>query len=83
VTSTFRPKISACPLKVNSAILWPPISDPLSDGFLEAAPFGQKPGTFTTWTPLPAHTDLLFFEGLHGGVITDDVGVAQYPNLLI
>jgi phosphoribulokinase len=25
-------------------------------------------GEFTAWTPLPADTDLLFYEGLHGGV---------------
>ncbi|MGH8789908.1 MAG: phosphoribulokinase [Cupriavidus necator] len=49
----------------------------------EAAPFGQEPGTFTQWEPLPADTDLLFYEGLHGGVVTDEVNVAQYPNLLI
>ena len=49
----------------------------------EAAPFGQEPGTFTQWEPLPADTDLLFYEGLHGGVVTDSVNVAQYPNLLI
>ncbi|WP_439685903.1 phosphoribulokinase [Cupriavidus oxalaticus] len=49
----------------------------------EAAPFGQEPGTFTEWEPLPADTDLLFYEGLHGGVVTDEINVAQYPNLLI
>ncbi len=30
---------------------------------------GGKPGTFTQWGPLPADTDLLFYEGLHGGVV--------------
>ncbi|WP_427306136.1 phosphoribulokinase [Cupriavidus sp. H39] len=49
----------------------------------EAAPFGQEPGTFTQWVPLPADTDLLFYEGLHGGVVTDEVNIARYPNLLI
>ncbi|BDB27544.1 phosphoribulokinase [Cupriavidus sp. TA19] len=49
----------------------------------EAAPFVQEPGTFTEWEPLPADTDLLFYEGLHGGVVTDEVDVARYPNLLI
>ncbi|MHB8428213.1 MAG: phosphoribulokinase [Acidiferrobacterales bacterium] len=29
----------------------------------------QKPGTFTPWEPLPPGTDLLFYEGLHGGVM--------------
>lgn len=49
----------------------------------EAAPFGQEPGTFTPWEPLPEDTDLLFYEGLHGGVVTDEVNIARYPNLLI
>ena len=28
-----------------------------------------SPGTFTPWRPVPAGTDLLFYEGLHGGVM--------------
>lgn len=49
----------------------------------EAAPYKQEPGTFTAWTALPENTDLLFYEGLHGGVKTDDVDIAQHPDLLI
>jgi phosphoribulokinase len=49
----------------------------------EAAPFGQPPGTFTPWESIPSDTDLLFYEGLHGGVVTDKVNIARYPNLLI
>ncbi|WP_454741844.1 phosphoribulokinase [Cupriavidus necator] len=49
----------------------------------EAARHGQEPGTFTEWEPLPEDTDLLFYEGLHGGVVTDEIHVARYPNLLI
>ena len=49
----------------------------------EAAPFGQRPGTFTTWEKLPAGTDLLFYEGLHGAVVTEKVNVAQHVDLLI
>lgn len=49
----------------------------------EAAPFKQEPGTFTEWEPLPENTDLLFYEGLHGGVATDTCNVARYPDLLI
>jgi phosphoribulokinase len=48
----------------------------------EAAPFGQPPGTFTAWQPVP-ESDLLFYEGLHGGVTTSTVDVARYPDLLI
>jgi phosphoribulokinase len=49
----------------------------------EAAPYGQPPGTFTGWEDLGAGTDLLFYEGLHGGIATNEVNVAQYPDLLI
>ena len=49
----------------------------------EAERHGQKSGMFTPWMPLPAGTDLLFYEGLHGGVITDKVNVARYVDLLI
>jgi phosphoribulokinase len=45
--------------------------------------FGLPPGTFTPWKRLPAGTDLLFYEGLHGGVITKTVDVARYVDLLI
>ena len=49
----------------------------------EAAPFGQKPGTFTAWEELPPDTDLLFYEGLHGAVVTERVNIAQHADLLI
>jgi phosphoribulokinase len=44
---------------------------------------GYAPGTLTPWEVVPAGTDLLFYEGLHGGVVTDTVNVAQYTDLLI
>lgn len=44
---------------------------------------GYQPGTFTPWSPLPPETDLLFYEGLHGGVATDGCNIAQYVDLLI
>jgi len=49
----------------------------------EAAPYGQEPGTFTPWEELAPDSDLLFYEGLHGGVVHDTIDVAQYPDLLI
>lgn len=49
----------------------------------EAARYGQQPGTFTPWESIPPGTDLLFYEGLHGGVVTDTVNVAQHVDLLI
>ena len=49
----------------------------------EARPYRQDPGTFTPWEDLPAGTDLLFYEGLHGAVVTPEVNIAQHPDLLI
>ena len=49
----------------------------------EAAPYKQEPGTFTPWEDLPAETDLLFYEGLHGAVVTPEVDIARHPDLLI
>jgi len=49
----------------------------------EAAPYGQKPGTFTAWEDLPRDTDVLFYEGLHGAVVTDKVNLARHVDLLI
>ncbi|PUA17496.1 phosphoribulokinase [Glaciimonas sp. PCH181] len=49
----------------------------------EAAPYKQQPGTFTPWEDLAKDNDLLFYEGLHGGVVTDKVNIAKHPDLLI
>ena len=49
----------------------------------EAAPYKQPSGTFTPWEDIPANTDLLFYEDLHGAVVNDEVNIAQYPDLLI
>ena len=51
--------------------------------FDEAVPFNQMPGTFTPWQDLPQGTDLLFYEGLHGGVSTTEVDVAKHVDLLV
>ncbi|MEO7337156.1 MAG: phosphoribulokinase [Caldimonas sp.] len=48
----------------------------------EAAPYDQEPGTFTSWASLP-ESELLFYEGLHGGVTTDQVDIAGLVDLLI
>jgi phosphoribulokinase len=50
---------------------------------VEAAPFRQEPGTFTPWQEVQPGTDLLFYEGLHGAVVTDSVNVAQHADLLV
>jgi phosphoribulokinase len=49
----------------------------------EAKRYAQEPGTFTEWQDLPQHTDLLFYEGLHGAVATEDIDVARHVDLLI
>lgn len=51
--------------------------------FDEAVPFNQMPGTFTPWQDLPGETDLLFYEGLHGGVVTGVHNVARHVDFLI
>lgn len=48
----------------------------------EAKPYQQPPGTFTPWEPLPP-SELLFYEGLHGGVVTPSADVARHADLLI
>ncbi len=49
----------------------------------EAEPHGQQPGTFTPWRETEPGTDLLFYEGLHGGVVHGAVNIAQYTDLLV
>ena len=49
----------------------------------EAALYGGKPGTFTNWEQIKEGSDLLFYEGLHGGVITDEYNIASKVDLLI
>ncbi len=49
----------------------------------EAAPYRQEPGTFTSWEDLPSGTDLMFYEGLHGGVVTPEVNIARHVDLLV
>jgi len=50
---------------------------------IEAQRHGCPPGTFTPWRQIPEDTELLFYEGLHGAVVTDSVNVAQYCDLSI
>lgn len=49
----------------------------------EAAPYGQPAGTFTPWEELPAATDVLFYEGLHGAVADNGIDVARHVDLRI
>lgn len=49
----------------------------------EAARRGLKVGSFTPWEDIPPDTDCLFYEGLHGAVITDTVNTCQHADVLI
>jgi len=49
----------------------------------EARPYSQPPGTFTPWEEITSGSDVLFYEGLHGGVVDGNVDVAKYADLLI
>lgn len=40
-----------------------------------------KSGEFTPWEDIPANTDLLFYEGLHGLVKTDKISLPQHVDL--
>ncbi len=49
----------------------------------EAELYGSPPGTFTPWEDFPPNTDLLFYEGLHGCLVTDKVNLAALADLKI
>ena len=49
----------------------------------EAAVYGLPPGSFTPWEGLPEHTDLLFYEGLHGCVRSNGIDLLQHVDLAI
>ncbi|MGC2781786.1 MAG: phosphoribulokinase [Bradyrhizobium sp.] len=49
----------------------------------EARLYDTRPGNFTDWTRLPEESDLLFYEGLHGAVVTEAVNIAQHADLKI
>ncbi len=50
---------------------------------IEAAEFGQDPGTFTPWRDMDEGAELLFYEGLHGGYVGEDADVARHVDLLV
>jgi phosphoribulokinase len=49
----------------------------------EAEPCAQEPGTFTSWEDIPPGTDMLFYEGLHGGLVHGEVNIARHADLLV
>ena len=42
-----------------------------------------KPGQFTPWEDITEESDVLFYEGLHGGAVDGDVDVSKYVDLLV
>ena len=42
-----------------------------------------NPGVCTPWEEIPQGSDVLFYEGLHGGIVTDEVNIAKHVDLLI
>ena len=50
---------------------------------VEAARYGAAPGTFTDWADFEDDADLLFYEGLHGAVVNDEVNLAKLADLTI
>jgi phosphoribulokinase len=50
---------------------------------IEAKELGGDAGTFTPWQPMAAQSDLLFYEGLHGGYKAEDANVVQHVDLLV
>jgi phosphoribulokinase len=49
----------------------------------EAKELGGEPGTFTDWQPIAVKSDLLFYEGLHGGYKEGEIDVARHVDLLV
>ena len=49
----------------------------------EAKELGGDPGTFTDWRPMADGSDLLFYEGLHGGYKHGETNVARHVDLLV
>jgi phosphoribulokinase len=49
----------------------------------EAEPYGQEPGTFTSWEEISGGTDLMFYEGLHGAYADDRIDIAKQVDLCV
>ncbi|HMN73562.1 MAG TPA: phosphoribulokinase [Rhodoblastus sp.] len=49
----------------------------------ESERHGAPPGHFTDWREIGENCDLLFYEGLHGAVRTDEIDIATHADLKI
>jgi len=50
---------------------------------IEAKELKCPPGTFTPWEPMDPESDVLFYEGLHGGYVGAEGDVARHVDLLV
>jgi phosphoribulokinase len=56
---------------------------------IESARYGVPQGQFTAWQPIPANTDMLFYEGHHGatsmpaGTASPAIRIAEHADLLL
>jgi len=49
----------------------------------EAELYGVEPGKFTDWADFEDGSDLLFYEGLHGAVVNNEVNLAKLADMKI
>lgn len=49
----------------------------------DAKQHDQPAGTFTRWEAIPEGSDLLFYEGLHGGFVSKEIDIPRHVDLLI
>jgi phosphoribulokinase len=49
----------------------------------ESVLYNQPAGTFTPWQDVDRASDLLFYEGLHGAAVTDQIDIARHADLLV
>jgi phosphoribulokinase len=49
----------------------------------DAELYGCPPGTFTKWEGFPEGSEVLFYEGLHGALVTDNINIARHADLKI
>ncbi|HEY1735631.1 MAG TPA: phosphoribulokinase [Methylovirgula sp.] len=45
--------------------------------------YGAPPGTFTPWRSLEEGSEVLFYEGLHGALVKENINIARYGDLKI
>jgi phosphoribulokinase len=50
---------------------------------VEALQLKSDAGSFTPWQPMVEDSDLLFYEGLHGGYVGPEADVAHHVDLLV